>query len=455
MKHLSGIVAGAMLASICAIAPASAFTVSGVSFNDFRKSEGSCYRCGEGRDSEPAAPDPREVQRRDLITQSNYAWSRDDMETAVQLALQALAIRDDPGLRNWIREAQALILAKRAQALGQAGDHHAALAAFRQALSMKPDVISRSEFDRYEAQIAATDRAEAEQRALAEKQQAMMRAWDEADRQAFGYLRQGRWDDALKAYEKARLDWLETSDSSIGIPSGLSKAIQANRSVAFAGRERSRGKLEESIQALQTALSWDPNNEMANALLKIAYAEREKVRTAMEAELRRAPAVINDGGVYAGGPKPLAELNATIPEIANSPQAERARKGLVAASNHDWKVALAWYQDALNHDPGNKALTRAVDLAQWMVNARPVSQPILERPKTSANADDNVNYDTLITAQIYGLLADKLSQTKFASDQDKAKADYFSLELRKQAVEAVMFAEATKQAQQRQSLPFK
>jgi Tfp pilus assembly protein FimV len=32
---------------------------------------------------------------------------------------------------------------------------------------------------------------------------------------------------------------------------------------------------------------------------------------------------------------------------------------------HDWKVARAWFQDALNHDPDNAGLKRLVDLADY------------------------------------------------------------------------------------------
>ena len=57
-----------------------------------------------------------------------------------------------------------------------------------------------------------------------------------------------------------------------------------------------------------------------------------------------------------------------MPELKNSPAADRITKGFQAVINHDWPVALAWFQDALNRDPNNAALKRSVDLAQWMVS---------------------------------------------------------------------------------------
>lgn len=43
--------------------------------------------------------------------------------------------------------------------------------------------------------------------------------------------------------------------------------------------------------------------------------------------------------------------------------AERVRKGFQAVKVHDWKVARAWFADALQHDPGNADLQQLVKLA--------------------------------------------------------------------------------------------
>lgn len=65
-----------------------------------------------------------------------------------------------------------------------------------------------------------------------------------------------------------------------------------------------------------------------------------------------------------------ASFTNQVPELKRSPAADRINKGFQAVINHDWPVALAWWQDALNRDPGNAALKRSVDLAQWMVDRR-------------------------------------------------------------------------------------
>lgn len=73
-------------------------------------------------------------------------------------------------------------------------------------------------------------------------------------------------------------------------------------------------------------------------------------------------------------PRDGAYLTDRVPELKNSPAADRITKGFQAVINHDWPVALAWWQDALKRDPNNAALKRSVDLAQWMV----------DRPKAKA-----------------------------------------------------------------------
>jgi tetratricopeptide (TPR) repeat protein len=65
-----------------------------------------------------------------------------------------------------------------------------------------------------------------------------------------------------------------------------------------------------------------------------------------------------------------AELIAQVPELAQSPAADRIRKGYQGVINHDWPVALVWWKEALQRDPNNKTLQESVKLAQWMVDWR-------------------------------------------------------------------------------------
>lgn len=64
---------------------------------------------------------------------------------------------------------------------------------------------------------------------------------------------------------------------------------------------------------------------------------------------------------------------AALPEaveaaIPDTPAGNRLRKGYQAVQAGDWKVALAWFQDALNKSPGDDELVRLVDLAQHTLN---------------------------------------------------------------------------------------
>ena len=52
--------------------------------------------------------------------------------------------------------------------------------------------------------------------------------------------------------------------------------------------------------------------------------------------------------------------------ILHTPAGDCTRKGMEAVLDHDWKIALAWFQDALNYRPDNGAgLKRLADLAQY------------------------------------------------------------------------------------------
>jgi len=79
------------------------------------------------------------------------------------------------------------------------------------------------------------------------------------------------------------------------------------------------------------------------------------------------PMVVDARNVPTGLPKSVADA------IPQTPAGDRVRKGFEAIQTHDWKVALAWFQDALNHEPGDPGLQRLVDLAQFTMQRE--SQP--------------------------------------------------------------------------------
>ena len=111
----------------------------------------------------------------------------------------------------------------------------------------------------------------------------------------------------------------------------------------------------------------------------------EEIHAASAAEKqRRATPNLDPSVVDARVPRDGAHLIAQVPELERSPAADRITKGFQAVIHHDWPVALAWWQDALQRDPTNAALQRSVDLAQWMVHYRAAAPPESSKSFTAA-----------------------------------------------------------------------
>lgn len=75
--------------------------------------------------------------------------------------------------------------------------------------------------------------------------------------------------------------------------------------------------------------------------------------------------VVDARNVPSGLPKSVDD--AIVSGYSGAPPgvSDRVRKGFQAIAGRDWKVARAWFQDALNHDPDNVGLKRLVDLADY------------------------------------------------------------------------------------------
>lgn len=72
--------------------------------------------------------------------------------------------------------------------------------------------------------------------------------------------------------------------------------------------------------------------------------------------------VVDARNVPSGLPKGLDNAIASAYSDAPSGVSDRVRKGFQAVMSKDWKVAKAWFQDALNRDPTNAGLKRLVAL---------------------------------------------------------------------------------------------
>ncbi len=78
-----------------------------------------------------------------------------------------------------------------------------------------------------------------------------------------------------------------------------------------------------------------------------------------------SPVPFSDSSVVDARNVPSGLPESVEKAIPHTPSGDNVRKGFQAIDEHDWKVALAWFKDALNHEPGSPGLQRLVDLAQY------------------------------------------------------------------------------------------
>lgn len=107
---------------------------------------------------------------------------------------------------------------------------------------------------------------------------------------------------------------------------------------------------------------------------------------------------------------------------ANAPPgvSDRVRKGFQAVADGDWKVAKAWFEDALKRDPGNTNLKRLVALVDPLpdtdtqsTSPRQGAAPMKERALTPLNATAT----TMSTEQSMLDLEDFLTRESFLNDR--------------------------------------
>ena len=82
------------------------------------------------------------------------------------------------------------------------------------------------------------------------------------------------------------------------------------------------------------------------------------------------PMVVDARNVPSGLPKALDNAIATAYSAAPPGVSDRVRKGFQAVMDRDWKVAKAWFEDALNRDPNNAGLKRMIVLSEYSLRDR-------------------------------------------------------------------------------------
>lgn len=154
-----------------------------------------------------------------------------------------------------------------------------------------------------------------------------------------------------------------------------------------------RGDLTQALGFYKQALAIDANSLSDVGKNRIQYIELQLQREKVEKEQDKNTAnklkqdmqsaaenlkstvappglnfIVNDP-MLVDGTNISPELpKAVVDAIPRTPAGDRLRKGFQAVMAQDWKVALAWFQDALNKEPGNPSLQRLVDLAQFTLN---------------------------------------------------------------------------------------
>jgi hypothetical protein len=88
--------------------------------------------------------------------------------------------------------------------------------------------------------------------------------------------------------------------------------------------------------------------------------------------------VVDARDVPSGLDKGIENAIATAYPNAPSGVTDRVRKGFQAVMTHDWKVAKAWFEDALNHDPDNPGLKRLVVLSDYSQQHAESGKPLTD-----------------------------------------------------------------------------
>jgi len=139
--------------------------------------------------------------------------------------------------------------------------------------------------------------------------------------------------------------------------------------------------------------------------------------------LNTDPMIVDARNVPTGLPTSVEDA------IPRTPAGDRVRKGFQAIQSQDWKVALAWFQDARNHEPADPSLQRLVDLAQYTLDYRARTdtavqteskpdQPLPNRSTTIKRTEGAV-----VTAAIDGANVDWLGYSAAVLIASRARAD--------------------------------
>lgn len=206
------------------------------------------------------------------------------------------------------------------------------------------DRIAREKAERDKAAREAEEKRVAEQKRLADEAKAKKEA---ADRQ--------------KAFEKDR-------DETLQMLRGSGNNSTELRGVDSTGNEL-RGSSNQTTSLRGSSPSGDP-----------MVVDAQNVSSGMSRDIDDAIT-----GEYKDAPPGVAE---------------RVSKGFQAVMKRDWKLAKAWFEDALNHDPTNIGLQRFIALCDYTYSRpQPVTaKPVQSVPKPTMSAADSEAYLKMLSA---------------------------------------------------------
>jgi hypothetical protein len=165
------------------------------------------------------------------------------------------------------------------------------------------------------------------------------------------------------------------------------------------------------VPAADTALvaSCGQEYQAMTAEASSLVAEKRAFTAQVASSINSDPSVVDARNVPSGLPKSVES------QLPDTPAGDRVRKGFQAIVDHDWKVARAWFQDALNREPGNAGIQRLIGLAEYSLG-RP--ERLRAAPTTVPAADptagDKAAMDRL----------DQVLDTQMNADLAKALSDY-------------------------------
>lgn len=171
------------------------------------------------------------------------------------------------------------------------------------------------------------------------------------------------------AQTEAQIAWSEaTTAAELRRAIAMQPGFFTQENIRYVGEveaQEKRGEIARQRQQLDRAIGGDILLRINSLALSLDAEPAANLEFALV-----DPRVVDARQVPTGLP-PAVE--AAIPA---TPAGDRVRKGFQAITDHDWKVARAWFQDALNHEPGNPGLQRLVDLANFTLDYHgPASAP--------------------------------------------------------------------------------